>query len=184
MKFESGRYDELLKPLRKRFLTGVLLLFIITLLCVYQERTKQLLNKTHKELLRAQDGMSRVKQAIVNRKQALAVFRSQLEKVDDAVSTARIVYSKVDEINAAYRPDEITIGSIEKKGTDVTLSYTLKFVDMDYNRFLTIINELQRGTYPVSQVTSLSIVQSALGGKGAISYSISGILAVIEKVKP
>lgn len=184
MKFDSGRYDDVLKSLRQRFIVVSVLLFAVAMVCVYQIRTRRLLEKTHKELVRAQDGLRRVTHGIENRTQTLATLKSQFVKDGFTQSTAQIVYRKMDDILVAYKPDEFSIGSLEKKGSDVSLPFTLKFTGTDYNRFLTIISELQRGTYPISQVSSLSIVQTSRGGKNGLLFTIMGSITSIEKSLP
>lgn len=184
MKLESGRYDDLLMTLRRRFVAAAVVLFVMAMVCVYLERTGRQLDKTHKELLRAEAGLSRVKQAAASHRQTLAALKAQFERLDTKSSTARVVYGRVDEIQASYKPDEMSIGSLEKKGNDVSLSYIMKFVDIDYSRFLTIVHELQRGVFPVSQVTSILIGQAPLEGKGSVTFTIHGAITSIEKSQP
>lgn len=184
MKLESEKYGYFISPCRKRFLVSSVILFVVAIVSVYQVRNKRLLENTYKELLRADNGLYRLKQASKNYKQTLDALKIQLDKGGNSVSTARIVYGKADEIGTLYKPDEMTIGALEKKGSDISLSYTLKFIDMDYNRFLTIVSELQGGTFPVSHVVSIAIAQSTLQGKGSVIYTISGSITAIEKSQP
>lgn len=184
MKLESGRYDDLLITLRRRFIVMAVILFAVAMFCVYQERTCRQLDKTCKELMRAEAGLSRVKQAAASHRQTLSALKAQFERLDTNASTARVVYGRVDEIQASYKPDDMSIGNLEKKGNDVSLSYIMKFVDIDYSRFLTIVHELQRGVFPVSQVTSVLISQASSEGKGSVTFAIHGAITSIEKSQP
>ena len=161
----------------------VLFLALATAL-MFLKRDHRVLEKTHSELVRAKDGMARVQEASQNRKQALTTLKAQLVQGLETSSPERMIYGKVDEIKAQLKPNDMTIGSVEKKGSDASLQYTLKFINPNYCDLLTTISRLQQAVFPFTPVDSITISAAEQGGKGVLEFAVTGTILTPERIKP
>lgn len=180
----DGRYDRGIKPLKRVFLATTVLFLALAVTLAVLERNHRILKKTHGELVRANDGLARVKEANLNRKQALTTLKAQLVREIETSSPERLIYGKVDEIKAQLKPNDMTITGLEKKGGDISLQYTLKFINPNYCELLNTISRLQQAVFPFTPVTSIVISQTDQGGKGALDFTITGTVQTIEGIKP
>ena len=180
----DSRYEQNIKPLKRVFLTVTVLLLALATTLAIQERNRRLLEKTLSELARAKDGLSRVKEASMSRRNALTTLKAQLVKDVDSGSPERLIYGKVDEIKAGLKPDDMTIATLEKKGGDVSLAFTLKFTNPNYCDLLNAVSRLQQAVYPFTPVNTIAISQVDHNGKGAVEFTINGTVLTPERNKP
>lgn len=179
-----NRYQNYLKPYKRNFLIATVLFLVITTAFSLQERERRILEKKQKELVLAKQGLSRIRAAIQERRNALATFKSQFTEEAAKTTPAIQIYSQVDEIKARYAPDDMVIGPIEKNGTDVTLKYTLSFNHTDYSALLNTISRLQRNIFPFTPVDSVAISQAESNGKGFVLSVVNGRIITFEGSKP
>ena len=177
-------YDNILIPLKRRFFIATALLFVVAIACVTQMRSRRQLEKTSDDVIRAQAGLTRVKVANANRKQALAAIRSQLDQNTQQNSPEMVLYRKVDELAANLNPDGMTTSSIENKGGEATLLFTLDFNNPDFNALLNTVSTLHAATFPMTPVSAITVSQSDGKGSSGVSYKVSGKIITSVKAKP
>ena len=177
-------YESDIRPQKTRFRIAAALFLVVAVVCVGQARNRRLQEKTYTELLRAKSGLDKLKQANLNRRHALTTLKAQLGNNSETNSPERLVYGKLDEIRERLRPDDLTVASIEKKGGEVSIPYTLKFTNHDYNTFLNAISYLQEGTLPLAPVSSIVISQAVDAGKNVVLFTVTGKVLINEKRKP
>ncbi len=180
----DSRYKRDIKPLKRVFLIATLLFVATATTFAIQERSRRVLEKTLAELARAREGLSRLKEAGMNRRQALSTLKSQLAKDVATSSPERLIYGKVDEIKARLKPDDMTIGALEKKGGDISLPFTLKFTNPNYCNLLNAVSQLQQSAFPFTPVNSIAISQAEQNGKGVVEFTINGTVLTPERNKP
>jgi hypothetical protein len=173
-----------IKPLQKRFWIVTTLLLLVAIACVSQIRNRRLLEKTHTELLKARVGLGKVRDASANRKTVLATLKSQYMQKTGGTSPERLIYGKIDELKARLNPDDVTIGAIEKKEGEVSLQYTFKFTNPNYNDFLNTVSYLEGSVFPLTVVSTVAITQADAGGKGVLSGTVNGKIITSEMIKP
>ena len=179
-----GRYERDIRPLKRVFLiTAVLFLALATTFAV-QEKNRRVKEKTLAELARAREGLSRVKEAAMNRRRALTALKSQLVTNMESNSPERLIYGKIDELKARLKPDDMTIGTLKKEGGDVSLPFTLKFTNPNYCDLLNAVGHLQHEVFPFTPVNSIAIAQGEHDGKGVVEYTIDGTVLTIERRNP
>lgn len=178
------QYEIAIRPLKIRFWIAAALFLVVAMAAAQLARTQRLQEKTYSELVRAKGGFDKLKDANSNRRQALAVLKAQLGNRADKNSPESVIYTKLDEIKERLRPDDLTVTAIERKGGEVSLPYTLKFNNYDYNRFLNAISYLQEGILPLTPVHSVTITQADDSGKGMVLFTITGKVLTNQKSKP
>lgn len=174
MNHAAGRYEAAIRPLKRRLLMATALFLVLATACAFQERERRKLEKTHKELARAKDGLARVREATRNRREALAALRSQLGQELESNSPERLIYGRIDEIKTRFKPDDMAITAMEKKGGDASIQYTLKFNNSNYCDFLNAVGYLQRTVFPFTPVDSITVSQGELNGKGIVAFTVNG----------
>jgi hypothetical protein len=177
-------YETDIKPLKKRFWVAAVLVLVVATVSVSLIRTRRLLEKTQSEMLKAKSGLTRVREASANRTTVLATLKSQYMQNAGATSPERLVYGKIDELKARLNPDDVTISAIEKKEGEVSLQYSFKFTNPNYNDFLNTVSYLEGSVFPLTVVNSVAISQADAAGKGALSGTVSGRVVTSEKIKP
>lgn len=180
----STGYAHYLQPLKKRFYLIAVLLLAVASAWVQQQRNRLVLEKTNQELLRAKSGLGRVAAAIDNRRAVLTAMQNQFAQGVQQRSPEAIIYGKVDELKARFKPDDMTITPIEKKGYETTLNYTLTFTNPDYNTLLNSISALQGAVFPMTPVSSVAIAQTDLKGSAVLSCKVTGRIVTGEAAKP
>ena len=183
MNLNDDIYAKDCKPLKLGFLVITLLVLALATMLVIQKRSHRILEKTDVELVKALEGLTRVKEAIVQRKQALATFKTQQSMNIETASPERLIYGKVDEIMAQLKPNDMTITTLERKGGDVSLQYTLKFISPKYSDLLNALTRLQQSVFPFTPVNTIAISQSDQSGKGAVEFTINGSILIPERIK-
>lgn len=178
------RYRDYLTPYKRNFLLAATLFLIVSTVFSLQERERRILGKMQKELVRAKEGQSQIRAAIRDRRSALATFKAQFAENAVKSSPARLIYSRVDEIKAENKPDDMIIGAIEKNGADVSLKYTLSFSNTDYSALLNTISRLQHNVFPFTPVESVTISQGENQGRGVVLNVINGRIISFEESKP
>jgi len=180
----ESRYENDLKPLKKRFFITALLFLIAAITFVTLQRNRRQLEKTFDNLTRAQVGLTRVKEANANRRQVLTALKSQFGHGTQNISPEMVLYGKIDEIKARLNPNDMTIATVEKKGGEASLQYTLAFSNQDFNNLLNAINYLHGSVFPLAPVNSVAITQSEAKGSGEASFKVTGKVITSEKIKP
>lgn len=179
----SGSYEQALRPLKQRFAIAALISLIATSALVQQKRSHQTLEKTQASLIKAESGLDRVKDAIENRRTALATMRAQFGQEQNN-SPETILYGKVDELKARFNPNDMTIAAIEKKGGEASIAYTLTFINPEFNALLNTISTLQGSVFPLTPVSSVTIAQADQKGTGVLSCTVSGRIVTSGKAQP
>jgi hypothetical protein len=177
-------YESDIRPLKKRFWAAAALLLVVAVVCVSQIRTWRLLEKTHDELVKAKSGLMRVREGSANRRTILTTLKSQYMLNTAGSSAERLVYGKIDDLKARLNPDEVAISAIEKKEGVVSLPYSFKFINPNYNDFLNSVSYLEGSAFPLTVVNSVAVTQVETGGKGALTCTVSGKVLISEKSKP
>jgi hypothetical protein len=180
----NNRYASDIKPLKRVFLITSVLFLALAATCAVQKRNRRVQERTLGELARAQEGLRRVREAVVNRRQAMVSLKSQLVTGVAASSPERVIYGKIDEIKARLKPDDMTIGTLEKKGGDVSLAFTLKYTNPNYCDLLNAVSHLQEAVFPFTPVNAIAIAQGEQNGRGVVEYTIDGTVLTPERSKP
>lgn len=178
-----SRYQKNLQPYKRNFLLTTALFLIVATAFSLQERERRILEKKQKELVRAKEGLSRIRTATQDHHNALATLKSQFTEDAAKATPASQIYSQVDLIKARHKPDEMVIGAMEKNGADISLKYTLNFRDRDYAALLNTISSLQHNVFPFTPVESVTISQGEDKGKGFVLTVISGRVISLESTK-
>ncbi|BCS54711.1 hypothetical protein [Geobacter sp. SVR] len=179
-----NRYHTSLTTPKINFVLVTILFLVISTVCALQERERRALDKQQKELVRATEGLQRIETAARDYRTALALLRSHYSGEAVKTTPAGQIYSRLDEIQARYRPDNTVFGAIEKNDGNASLTYTLSFTNRDYSTLLDTISQLQRNVFPFTSVDSVTISQKEQQGKGAVVCDISGRITSLEGVKP
>jgi hypothetical protein len=148
-----------------------------------QERSRRVLERTHGELNRARGRLAQVKEASLNRRNALTTLKSLLD-TGAGTSPELLIYGKADEIKAGLKPDDMAIGSLEKKEGNVSLPFTLKFTNPNYCDLLTAVSRLQQAAYPFTMVNSITLAQSEKNGKGVLEFTLTGAVMTSGRKMP
>jgi len=179
-----SKYEADITPLIRRFWISTALLLIAAIICVSLTRTRRLMEKTHDGLLKASAGLGRVREASESREKALAILKTLYMQSAASTSPERQIYAKVDELTARLRPDDLTISTIEKKGIEVSLQYTFKFINPNYNEFLNNVSYLGGNIFPLTTVSTVVIAQSEAGGKSVLTCTVTGKILTSERIGP
>lgn len=179
-----SKYEADLTPLIRRFCIATALLLIAAVLCVGLTRTRRLLEKTHDDLLKARAGLGRVREASESREKALATLKTLYMQTAANRSPERLIYAKVDELTARLRPDDQSISAITRAGGEVSLQYTFKFINPNYNEFLNTVSYLGGNIFPLTTVSTVVIAQSEAGGKSVLNCTVTGKILTSEKIGP
>jgi hypothetical protein len=177
-------YEADITPLIKRFCITTALVLIVAMLCVALTRTRRLMEKTHDGLLKAKAGLGRVREASESREKALATLKTLYMQSASGTSPERQIYAKVDELTSRLKPDDLTFSAIEKKGVEVSLQYTFKFINPNYNEFLNIVSYLGGNIFPLTTVGTVTIAQSEAGVKSVLNCTVTGKVLTSEKIGP
>jgi hypothetical protein len=176
-----NRYEMDIIPLKKRFWIAAGLLLLMVMVFASQIRTRLRMEKTHAELIRAKAGLARVQEATANRKKALEILKTVYMMGITNVSDERLLYGKIEELKFRLGPDDMTISAIEKKGGEVSLPFTLTFINPNYSDFLNTISYLEGTVFPFTQVSAIAVTQAEAGGKGVVSCTINGKILTSER---
>ena len=179
-----SRYETDIAPLKRRFCFAAALFLVTAMACVSQIRSRRLLEKTHDELVRAKAGLVRVREAGATRRNTLEMLKNLQMHGAANTSAERRIYGKIDELNTRLKPDELTISAIERKGDEVLLQYSFKFINPNYNDFLNTVNYLEGSVFPLTTVNAVAITQAEAGGKKMLACSVNGKVLTSEKQKP
>lgn len=179
-----SRYEADIILVNKRFRIAVALFLVAALACTWLSRTRKQMELTHGNLLKAKAGLAKVRDANQNRRTALGILKTEYLLGETNVSDDRLLYGKMDELRGRLKPDDLTVATIERKNGEVSLPYTLKFLNPDYNDFLNTISYLEGTVFPFTLVNSVSIARAESGGKGAVSFTINGKVVTSESKKP
>jgi len=167
-----------------RFWGASALFLILAVTCVSQSRSWRLQEKTYAELARAKVGLTRLREASLNRKEALARLKAQTVDNTENKTSEMLIYWKLDEIKERLRSDDLTVAAIEKKRDKVSLPYTLKFNNHSYHEFINAIRYLQKSSSPWTPISSITISQSGDPGRSGVVFTIAGNVLVNDKSKP
>lgn len=178
------QYESDIRPSKMRFYYAAMLFLIVAVACTGLARARRQQEKTLSELVRAKAGFDKLKEANVNRRQALATLKVQLGSSSEKNSPELLIYGKLDEIKARLKPDDVTVAAIERKGGEVTLPYTIKFSNQDYSTFLNAVSYLQESALPLTPVNAITISQTETTGKSGVLFTITGNVRTTEKSKP
>jgi hypothetical protein len=179
-----SKYEADITPLIRRFWIATALLLIAAIVCVALTRTRRLMEKTHDGLLKARAGLGRVREAGESREKALATLKTLYMQSSAGTSPERLIYAKIDELNTRLRPDDMTISAIEKKGGEVSLQYTFKFINPNYNELLNNVSYLGGNIFPLTTVSTVTIAQAEAGGKSVLNCTVTGKVLTSEKNGP
>ncbi len=179
-----GRYENGLKRPKMLFWIVFLLCLTVTTLWADQQRSRRILEKEYREYLRAQDGQSRVMEAAANRRVVLTALRSALPEEPGSDSPEGLIYGRIDQIKTRLKPDEMTIATLVKKGGELSLQYSLTFIDPGYCDLLNAVAYLRHSTTLFTPVNSLAVSQVEQNGRGGISFIIKGTVVLPEGSKP
>ena len=177
-------YQDNLKPFKRNFLLATALFLVVTMAFSHQKRERKILEIKQRELAPSKEVLPRIQTAIQDRRTALTTIKSHFAVNAPKITSARQIYSLVDEMTARYKPDDMTIGSLENKDGDVTLKYTLNFSKIDYSALLNTIGQLQSSLFPFTPVESVTISQRENQGRAEVLYVITGRIISIEGAKP
>lgn len=179
-----NRYSSALVPLKRFFWVATLLFLILSITFVIKKRERRVLEKTVIELTKANTGLNVVSEGITNRRLVLTTLKAQLAKNNESISPERLIYGKVDEIAAQFRPDDMTITTLERKDGNISLPFTLKFSNTDYCRLLNVSNQLQHSVFPFTPINTITLTQAEKDGKGVVEYTIIGSILTMLRNKP
>jgi len=177
-------YQADLRPMQIRFWVASALFLILAVTCASQSRSWRLQEMTYAELVRAKAGLNRLREASLNRKEALARLKAQPVDNTENKTPEMLIYWKLDEIKERLRSDDLTVAAIEKKGDKVSLPYTLKFNNHSYHEFINAIRYLQKSASPWTPISSITISQSGDPGRSGVVFTIAGNVLVNDKSKP
>jgi len=173
-----------IRPLKLRFWIAATLLLVTALACASQTRNRRLLEQTQEGLLRAKAGLTRVREARATRANDLSALKAQYSQSAAGSSAERLLYGRVDELKARFRPDDLTISPIERKGGELSLQYSLRFINPNYDDFLNAVAYLDGAVFPLTLVSAVAITQADAGGRGVVTCTVSGQLLTGAKATP
>ena len=176
MNLTPDRYQSALRPAQLRFRQALGLFLVAALACISQLRTGRNLEHTRAELTRARTGLARVRAANHNASQDLAILQAGFAQGADGQSAERLIYGRIDELKSRFRPDQLTISALERRGGELSLQYTLQFDNPDYNEFLNLVGYLERAAFPFSPVDSVTLAGDRANRGKTISCTVSGKL--------
>lgn len=180
----NNGYENNLKPVVRRFYIAAALLLAIAIVSVAQTRNRKLLEMTLREVTRTEGGVSRIKEATANRRQALEAIKSQLDHNARSSSPEMVLYRKYDEIKARLTPDEMSMTALEKKGGEASLQFTLTFNNPDFNTLLNTVSGLHGSTFPMTPVSAITVAQANGKGSCGVTYKVTGKIITDDKAKP
>ena len=140
----AGRYDTEIKPQKRLFWIATLLCLTVATYWTDQKRSRRIQEKVYQEQLRAQEGLSLVRQATENRRVALASLRNALPEGPGSDSPEGLIYGRIDQIMARLKPDEMTIATLERRGGELSLQYSLTFVNSGFCDLLNAVGYLRQ----------------------------------------
>ena len=184
MSLIASRGEMDIKPFVQRFRMAAALLLVAALACASQVRTRRLLEQTHGDLVRAESGLDRVRQASRERRHALTTLKAQYLPGDTHLSAERILYERIDDLKARFSPQEMNVSALERRGEEVSLQYSLKFVNPNYGDFLNTVGYLDGAVFPSSLVSAVEVTRVDVAGKAMLSCSVSGKLLSSAKGGP
>jgi hypothetical protein len=176
MNLIQDRYQSALRPAQLRFRKALGLFLIAALACISQLRTSRYLEHTRAELTRARTGLARVRQANQNASQDLAILRAGYTQSAGGQSAERLIYGRIDELKSRFRPDELSISALERKGGELSLQYSLRFDNPDYDEFLNLVSYLELAAFPFSPVDSVTLTGGRANQRKVLSCTVSGKL--------
>jgi hypothetical protein len=180
----DGKYGKDIKPLITAFLAIATLILVLATTLVVLKRSSRVLEKTSAEFVKAYEGLERVQDASRQRNQALSAIKSQLARKMDTSSSERLIYGKIDEIMTRLKPSDMTITALEKKGGNLSLQYTLKFVNPKFNDVLNSLNYLDYSVFPFAPVNAINVSLAENSGKSVVDYVVNGNILLPERAKP
>ncbi len=181
MNQKAGRYDCEIKPQKRFFWIATLLCLTVATIWTDQKRSRRIQEKEYQENLRAQEGLTLVRQATENRTLILASLQNILPKETGSDSPEGLIYGRIDHINAQLKPDEMTIATLERRGGELSLQYNLTFANLGFCELLNAVGYLQQGTFLFTPVNSIVVSRN---GRGGGSYIIRGTVLLPEGSKP
>lgn len=184
MNLANISYETDLRPIKRRFWMATALFLAASLALVSQIRQSLDLEQTRLGLERAESGLDRLRKGTLERKKALATLKARSLGGAANASPERILYERIDDVNARFHPDDTSVSPIENKGGEVTLPFSLTFLNPDYNNFLNAVSYLEGATNPASQVSSLDVALTETGGKTTLACSVKGKLVTSAKARP
>jgi hypothetical protein len=179
-----SRYENDIRPLRRPFLIAAGLFLASATIFASQLRTLHSEQRAYQDHLRAQSGLARVREAIANRRLVLAHPGVAQPREVSGSSPDRLIYARIDDMKARLRPDDITITALEKKGGELSIQYTLTFLNPRYCELLNGVGYLQRCDYLYTPVSSLAVSQAAVKGRGGVSFIVKGTVLSPERNSP
>lgn len=172
----ANRHHSELGPLRRRFWISLALFLGAALLCSSQLRVRFTLEKSRAELLKAQAGLAQLRLASAQRQAALEALRSQYGSGEAGASVEQLLYGRIDALRERFRPDELTISGIEKRGDEVSLKYSFRFVNPSFDDFLNALCHLEGSGFPLTMVDSVSVHHALADGKDLLSCTVNGVV--------
>lgn len=181
MKHAANRFENDLRPLKVRFLIAAALFLVVAIVSVSQFRWRRHLEKTSEELTRAKSGLVRVREANVNRRLVLTALQSKFAQGAQNSSPEMVLYTKIDDIRASLKPDDMTISAVTRGGGEASIQYTLTFKNPEFNNLLNTVSHLHGAVFPLTPVSSIVVTPSGADG---VSYTVAGAVITNERIKP
>ncbi len=169
-----NRYHASATQFKRNFILASLLFLAVSTAFSLMERERRKISRLEKELASVDTGLARLHVAVENHRLAIASLKSLFREKGGAMTQEREIYSKVDQMSRIYKPDELVVGAVEKKGDEAFLKFTMTFRNGDFSSILNCIGRLERNVFPFTPVDSVSISQTEESGRGFSPVVISG----------
>ncbi|MDD2851524.1 MAG: hypothetical protein PHY09_06430 [Desulfuromonadaceae bacterium] len=170
--------------LKRWFFIAAALLLLAAVAWITELRQRIVLEKSLKELARAQSGLSRLKAASASRRQMITTLQSQLGQGPVKKSPEMVLYEKSEEMQTALKADDMIFSGIAKNGGEASLQFTLTFNNPDYTTLLNTVSSLHTAAFPLTPISSIVVTQSSVKGTEGLSVKVVGKIITIEKAKP
>lgn len=170
--------------LKRWFFLAAALLLLVAVAWVTELRQRLVLEKSLKELSRAENGLSQMKAASESRRQAIAALQSRFGQGHAKRSPEMVLYEKAEEMQASLKTGDMIISGIAKTGGEASMPFTLAFNNPDYTTLLNTISSLHTAEFPLTPISSVEIAQSYAKGSEGLSVKVIGKIVTIENTKP
>lgn len=172
-----------LNMLKRWFFLAAALLLLVAVAWVTELRQRVVLEKSLKELTRAENGLSQIKAASESRRQAIAALQSRFGQGPAKRSPEMVLYEKAEEMQASFKSNDMVISGIAKIGGEASMPFTLTFNNPDYTTLLNTVSSLHTAVFPLTPISSVEVAQSTVKGSEGLSVRVVGKIVTIENTK-
>jgi hypothetical protein len=129
-----------------------------------------------RKLQKAKTNIGLMRNATADTRQLLTSFCALIPPGQAAYSPERLLFARVDELKSSFPDALLTLGNLEDKGDEFSLSFVCRGTMVDYSAFLGRLGRLESSVLPVVQVKSLAITQAEEHDQQQVIYQLDGFV--------